>query len=141
MRKNLTWTELKATKSGTVLHNEFSDGVRFIVMRGPGSLTAYVGVPKDHPLAGMDYDSLPRIDCHGGLTYSGIGKEWPKGFYWYGWDYAHSGDCAFYYDDLAPIFKGSDKKWLVEDVIEDSYWAIQAFKKIVTLVEKITACK
>jgi hypothetical protein len=50
-----------------------------LIVRGPaGALCGYVGVPKDHPLHGKDYD--PAYDAlytgdqggvHGGLTFSG----------------------------------------------------------------------
>lgn len=36
------------------------------------------------------------LDAHGGITYSdaGNGKYLPKGFYWFGFDCAHSGDLT-----------------------------------------------
>lgn len=136
----MNWEELKQQPSGTILHDEFGEGVRFIVMRGPGSLCAYVGIPIDHPLANQNYGDLP-ISAHGGLTYSSEGKgSWPEGFYWYGWDYAHSGDYVFYNDDTplsSKFYHGEDKKWLVKDVIDDSWETLYEFKKLLHLVEKI----
>ena len=142
MSKELTWEEIIEKPVGEILHDEFNEGVRFIIMRGPSSLCAYVGVPTSHPLANKSYDNLP-IDCHGGLTYSGeggSGKYRPEGFFWYGWDYGHCDDYAFYYDDqrhsLPELIKNG-KKWLVKDVIEDSWSAIYDFKKLIKLTEEI----
>ena len=92
----MNWEELKQKEVGAILHDEFDEGLRFIIMRGPASLCAYVGVPLDHPLAGHSYGDLP-MEAHGGLTYADKGEgKWPEGFFWYGWDYAHYGDYAFY---------------------------------------------
>ena len=90
-----TWEELKELKSGTILYDEYDEGLRFIVMRGPPALCGYVGVPESHPLAGHSYDDLP-VEAHGGLTFGQKGDgRWPEGYFWYGWDYAHSGDYCF----------------------------------------------
>ena len=137
----MNWEEIKEKESGTILHDEFDGGVRFIVMRGPCSLCAYVGIPSEHPLAGFDSDEL-TIDCHGGLTFAGEGdgendKHRPKGFYWYGWDYGHLHDYVFFYDKEPNLAGLDDKKWLVEDVIKDSWGAIYDFKALMKLAEKI----
>ena len=136
------WEELVKTESGTILHDEYDEGLRFIVMRGPCSLCAYVGLPSAHPLAGHNYDDLP-VSAHGGLTFAAEGHDaWPEGFYWYGWDYGHSGDSAFYYSDpkLTHIFEGrhqDEKKWLVKDVVADSWGALYDFKHLMHLAEAI----
>ena len=58
----------------------------------------YVGVPKEHPLHGLDYDAVCEkipVEVHGGLTYSGNSKTYPAesdGLYWFGFDCAHYGD-------------------------------------------------
>ena len=138
MDKNkLTWEEIKNSKAGTIFHDEFDDGVRFIVLRGPASLCAYVGVALDHPLANKSYD-LP-ISAHGGLTFSDKGDGIrPEGYYWYGWDYSHCDDYSFYYDNpCLEKFTHSDIKWLVEDVVSDSWKTIYNFKKLVKLSEQI----
>ena len=77
--------------AGTILrdHIDPDSGLRMLVMRGPFSFCAYVGVPADHTLAG-----LPDLEfeCHFGITFSQWGREdtpWEKGWYWWGWDYAH----------------------------------------------------
>ncbi len=89
---NATWEDIVAAEGGKIFKDIFDEGVRFIIMKGGSSLCGYVGIPIDHPLAGFDYDDLP-IEAHGGLTFSAKGhKHWPEGYWWYGWDYAHSGD-------------------------------------------------
>jgi len=136
----MNWQEIKEKPSGTILHDEFDEGIRFIVMRGPCSLCAYVGVPIDHPLAGFNYEDL-QVRAHGGLTFAGggkgDGKYRPKDFYWYGWDYGHSGDKAFYYDDYPELLNPDDREWLIEDVIADSWETISDFKELAKLAEKI----
>ena len=134
-----TWEELKEFKSGKILHDEFDEGVRFIVLRGPSHLCAYLGIPKEHPLADFDYELLP-IDCHGGLTFGQYGDKYlPVDCFWYGWDYGHCDDYAFYYSD--PLYNSmsqhSGKKWLVGDVIKDSWLAILQMKDLIKLAEGI----
>jgi hypothetical protein len=137
MAKELTWDDIKSKESGTILHDEFKDGLRFIIMRGPAALCAYLGIPQDHPLANHDYDDLP-IDCHGGLTFSGGGDKWrPKDFWWYGWDYSHAGDYSFYEDEYSFPISREGKKWLIKDVIDDSWSAFDDMKRLMKLAEKI----
>lgn len=134
----MTWEQIRAKKAGTILHDVFDEGIRFIVMRGPSNLCAYVGLPLKHPLAGFHYDDVP-LNAHGGLTFAGEGDTLrPTGFFWYGWDYGHCRDRIFYADDLpASLQSDTDKKWLVEDVIEDSWETIYDFKALARLAEKI----
>ena len=78
-----------------VLLDRFGNGYRILILSCGIHPCAYVGVPSDHPLAGFSYmDLLHLIDCHGGLTFSdeGDGEARPRGYFWYGWDYAHAGD-------------------------------------------------
>lgn len=84
---------------------------RALIKTGPcGSFCAYVGVPADSTLAGQPYDDVP-LRVHGGLTFGSEGGHgWPGGWYWYGWDYAHSGDFM----DFAPRLGGH--QWTVEEV-------------------------
>ena len=134
----MEWAEIKTMKEGKILHDEFRDGMRFIIMKGPASLCAYIGLPIQHPLSGYDYDIIP-LDCHGGLTYSGKGDGYrPEGFWWYGWDYAHSGDRCFYDDKYGDKLK-EDKKWTVEKVIDDAWASIYTMKHLMELAEKIKA--
>lgn len=149
MEENKTWEELVKDhesivgKPKSIIYRDwFDEGVRCLIMSGGASLCAYIGVPINHPLAGFDYDNL-AIDCHGGLTFSGEGdgKIWPQGYWWYGWDYAHSGDYSFYND--SPYLKGKydhsdEKKWLVEDVAKDMWSAIYDFKRQMRFAEQIS---
>ena len=120
---------------GKIYVDRFEDNIRVLIMRGPASLCAYLGIPEAHPLAGTDYDDL-SITCNGGLTYSSgaIGKGlmkadkpekslWPEGYYWYGWDHAHCDDLCFYDLDSSSLatYKQHSKAWTVKDV-EDEIW-------------------
>uniref|UniRef100_A0A6M3JJC4 Uncharacterized protein n=1 Tax=viral metagenome TaxID=1070528 RepID=A0A6M3JJC4_9ZZZZ len=133
----MTWKELKATKVGTILHDKDEEGLRFIIMRGPASLCAYIGLPLNHPLADQNYNDLP-IQAHGGLTFGRVGEdEWPKGYFWFGWDYAHGRDYSFGDDNFLP-FQGHHRRWLVDDVIRDSQNTIYNFQQLMRLVERLT---
>lgn len=139
--KYLTWKELVDMKPGTVLKDWFDEGVRCLILRGPSALCAYVGVPIDHPLAGFNYDDVP-LRCHGGLTFSakGDGSMRPKGFYWFGYDYGHCNDYAFYYNEPGGMVlesRGEDKKWMVKDVEDDMWSVVYDFKMLMKLSEQI----
>lgn len=131
-----TFEELAADPVGTVYVDKIADGIRFLVMRGPTSLCAYVGVPLDHPIAGMDYNDID-LQVHGGLTFGREGAgTFPAGWYWYGWDYSHCDDKSFY--DLKYNSSRNGKPWTVEDVVKDSEWeACYNFRKFCSLAEKI----
>lgn len=137
--ENKSFDELAKDKTGTIYHDEMRDGIKFIVLRGPCSLCAYAGIPLAHPLAGFHYDDLP-INAHGDLTFSdaGDGKLRPKGFWWYGWDYGHCDDCAFYYLEY-PIFqsRANGKKWTVKEVVDDSWEALRDMANLKKLAEQL----
>lgn len=67
-----------------------------------GEANGYVGVPKDHPYWGKDYNSIEGVSVHGGLTYGAdhLPMNEPDGYWWFGFDTAHSGDCV----ELWPAF-------------------------------------
>ena len=134
-----TFEQLAELKSGTKLHDEFDESIRFIILRGPASLTAYIGIADDHPLADFDYDSIP-IDCHGGFTYSrkGIGNSLPVGYWWYGWDYAHAGDACFYDLKSNSTFRQTERRWVLKEVIDDAWDTKYEFNKLMKLVNEIT---
>lgn len=138
---DITWEQMLQDASGTIYEDWYEEGIRCIIQRGPSSLCAYVGVPLNHPLAGFEYEALP-IRVHGGLTFSGKGesKYRPEGFYWYGWDYSHCDDYAFYYDTIPGLSSHTDdKKWTVAEVKKEVIFdAIYDFKKLVTIAEKIS---
>lgn len=54
----------------------------------------YVGVPKDHPLFGEDYNK-PNVEVHGGLTYAAgesVISDLLPGYWWFGFDCNHADD-------------------------------------------------
>lgn len=138
-----TRTAKEVTSVGEIVHDVFDEGLRFIVMRGPASWCGYVGVPKEHPLAGFGYDDISFIEAHGGLTFaSGGQKEWPEGYYWYGWDYAHAGDKTSFRNEWRGVLDSDDDKdWTVEEVIKDSWTTLYQFKQLMRFAEKIAAKK
>ena len=124
---------------GTIVKDWFEEGVRVIILRSRFSLNVYLGVPSTHPLAGFDYDALP-INCHGGLTYSKEGNSdpLPKDYYWYGYDYSHSGDYSFIEIKKGQMFKNrGDKQWTIKEIVDDAWDAIYEMKKLMVLAENI----
>jgi len=125
--------ELAKLESGTVMKTGFESGIPFIIMRGPASLTAYLGIPPGHPIiksnykmsdfkniglslkdVDITYDNI-NLDVHGGLTFGGNPEWLPPSNYWLGWDYAHSGDYAFYDLDFSSHSR-YDHRWTVDEV-------------------------
>lgn len=136
-----TFDEVAKAKIGHVFLDEYDDGIRFVILRGGGSLCAYVGVPKTHPISGFDYDDLP-IGAHGGLTYAGTGIVDDESMWFYGWDYAHSGDRSAYDHNENRSWGRDDwgrdeKEWTVAEVYEDCWDVRWDFAKLVRLAEKM----
>lgn len=132
------WEAVVKADAGHIFYDAIKEGVRVIVMRGPAALCAYLGVPKDHPLAGFDYNDLP-MQVHGGLTFGSAPEEgWPQGWFWYGWDYAHAGDWSTYDDERRdpPPWKSDAKKWTVPEVVAEAKDACWDFRKLMKLAEK-----
>ena len=137
---------LAADPVGKIYVDRFEDNVRVLIMRGPCSLCAYLGIPLEHPLAGNSYDDLP-IRCNGGLTFGkesprgNKGAEWPEGYYWYGWDYAHCDDLSFYdlNDGGLSKWKAKAKAWTVKDVEGEIWSAVYDLKHLMTLAENAFA--
>lgn len=131
MAEAVTWTDVVKAEPGHVFSDFEESGIRVRVLRGPASLCAYVGVPTDHPLVGFRYDDIP-LDVHGGLTYAGAGLiGLGKDLYWFGWDYAHSGDYCVYYDTTGI---GSDrtheKRWLPGEVAAEAREAAKQLARL-----------
>jgi len=83
----------------------------------------YVGLPENHPYFGKEYTNID-IDCHGGLTYSDAklhADPTAQESWWIGWDYAHCGDYAGYYelDCMKDFDHSKDKKWTTEELKEE----------------------
>ena len=132
---NLTAGGIK--KVGEIVADWFDEGLRIIIMRSTVSFCAYIGIPESHPLAGFDYDDIP-VEAHGGLTFADKGgKAWPKGYYWYGWDYAHAGDICRYKGMKLKDFGKADKDWTIKEIRDDSWNTIYDFKRLMKLAERI----
>lgn len=117
----------------------FEDGIRIVILACRGShFTAYFGVPEGHPLAGFDYDDIP-LDVHGGLTYSsGKSEVLPKGYWFYGWDYAHVGDVTYFDGEPSLSFYKDDHDWTLKEVKEEADMAFYNFRRLVKLAEKLS---
>ncbi len=105
---NKTFKDIVNDPTGTVYIDYYEGGLRVIILRGPCSLCAYIGVSENHPLAGHHYDDVPIEAAHGGLTYgrSGDGRYLQVGYWWYGWDYCHSGDKMLDFPQFANNYPG-----------------------------------
>ena len=86
---------------------------------------AYVEIPQEHGLYGVDYIDI-NIDCHGGLTYSKFDED---GNYYIGWDYAHYGDYAGYEMMFPEICRINGKKWTTEEIFEEVKQVINQLNK------------
>ena len=86
--------------------------------------TAYVEIPKNNKLYGMDYDDIYDsgydINCHFGLTYSKNFLYGVKENSWFiGWDYAHYTDYAGYEMRMPKHLKSNGKKWTTEEILQE----------------------
>lgn len=105
--------------------------LRGLIVQGPFSLCAYLGVPREHWLAHMEELDFP---CHWGVTFSaeGDGELRPADWYWYGWDYAHAGDALQLPPELKALLPESlrpgrqAKQWTVEEVEHEVIDSAQA---------------
>jgi hypothetical protein len=84
--------------------NEFEEsGYHCLILRDPdaGYLAGYVGLPRTHPLFGVDFSEVDetnaQITIHGGLEFSGAtlegGRERPEHWY-FGFDCDHFDDLS-----------------------------------------------
>ena len=100
-KKQLTMHARDFGEDPKIVADYYDKGVRILILNTHGMhFCVYVGVPKDHPLAGFDYDVIP-LNCRGGLTFGKEGTKrkddiYPSGYYWYGWDYGHLGDYTHF---------------------------------------------
>lgn len=68
---------------------------RFLIVRGPCCINAYVGVKEGHPWFKERYPIEGFPEVHGGLTFSGYLNyeiEPEQKWWWLGWDHGHFGD-------------------------------------------------
>lgn len=123
---------LAELEMGTSMKEGTIEGIPFVILRGPCSLCAYLGIPPEHPLAGKNYDDI-NLSVHGGLTFGDFGDgEWrPKGKYWIGWDYGHWHDRCFYDLEFPMNLKLDWHEWTVDEVYAEVKEAAAELKKLV----------
>lgn len=117
--------------------DKHQEGIRVLVKSVRGShFCVYLGVPSAHPAAGLPYDDV-SINCHGGLTFAGEGdgKFMPKGYYWYGYDYAHAGDKLE--RDMPDFGDRDEHRWTLDEVLQDAWGAVYDLKHFMASAEKI----
>ena len=74
-------------------------GFACLLHRGPlGAWCGYVGVPKDHPYFGKEYDHV-AVEVHGGLTFASechghVCHIADEEVWWFGFDCSHAGDLV-----------------------------------------------
>ncbi len=134
-----TYLECSKDPLGFIYEDVKKDGIRYLILRGPGSVNAYLGIPEKHPLAGFNYDDI-ELSVHGGLTYGQLGKlpYWPEGWFWYGWDYAHAGDLGFYelhYHTERQTHE--ETRWTPEMVHEEVMETIPQFIRLKQIAEQM----
>lgn len=91
-----------------ILAHGFYNKIEYWVINYGNHPCAYLGFPEGHKFYNKHYDDL-EIDCHGGLTFSGM-----KGFsnkWLIGWDYAHFLDYTF--------FQPEGHQWTTEEIIKE----------------------
>lgn len=114
---------------GTVFEEGNMGGYRYRVVSCGTHPCAYIEIPRNHPLYNVGYGDCD-IDCHGGLTYSGlqpggdIMKTAPDSW-WIGWDYAHCEDAM-----LCANIWTSGKIWTVEEIREHCKYVIAQLEKM-----------
>ena len=121
--------EIQTQTENEIIYNKIDNEtgiIHIIKVIDKSYFCQYIGINENHPLAGIQYYCFPfEVDCHGGLTFSGNGKDFyqklPPGYWYYGWDYAHFGD----YTKLNP----SGKKWTLLEVLEEGKKVLKQFKK------------
>lgn len=105
-----------------VLEDNYYKGYHYVVLSFGTHPCGYVEVPKGNKLYGLNMDSLPYIDCHGGVTYtrSYLGLDNNSKAYkdsWFiGWHYAHYMD---YVGGLFVISDFNDKKWTTAEIVDE----------------------
>ena len=89
---------------------------------------AYVKIPENHKYFNVDYNDLPMIDCHGGITYSesylAVADDKDLDGWWIGWDYSHYMDFSGRF--LRPnnfIMEG--KKYSTAEILSDVFKVIE----------------
>ncbi len=130
--RDYTFEDLAKLKQNTTVL-KWEDGIfKCIIVRSFASLCAYIGIPAYHKI-----NDIPNfeegIECHWGITFNQLCDELGKGYMWYGWDYAHSGDYSFYDFDLNSNYPITykRKKWVVNDVEAEVKEVVLQIKEII----------
>lgn len=96
-------------------------GLRGLVLRGPFSFCAYVGVPADHVLSSLEelkFSTYRGITLREPSTFIGMEEGW----FLFGWDYAHAGDRLVTppgFPNISVSLMGdAPKDWTLEEVVE-----------------------
>ena len=145
--EEMTFEELAALEPMTVVYQCDYGILKGAIIRAPGSLCAYIGVPSWHNLSDTHYTGTSRIEgdfikgydvndninVHGGLTFSGTIDFLPD-YWWFGWDYSHAGDAIFYAHDQNQTVRESFQRiesmyawheWIVSEVRTELEKALQ----------------
>lgn len=142
-RLDLTFEECAAKPFGHVFLDHLrGPDIRFVIMRGPCSLCAYVGIRKEVCPYNTE-DSFP-VSVHYGVTFCNeqmtVGNEVDKERRWFGWDYAHHMDATMLTDDIKKRLKGLEipdqTKWTPLMVYKDSFAALQKLSKLLHAQKK-----
>lgn len=112
-----------------VIFSEAYFGYTFYILSMGTHPCAYIQIPKNDKLFGMDYDDIENkyeLNVHGGLTYTNSKLKSVESEGWFiGWDYAHWGDYIGYAD-----YSFEDKKWDVRDIRNECENVIEQIVKI-----------
>lgn len=107
-----------------VLATGYYFGLLYYVLSLGTHPTAYVKIPKDNWLCTVkNYYDIP-VECHGGLTFRDdhlyISDNQKIEGEFIGWDYAHCGDYAPYYEDLPCMdLAEKTKKWTTHEILKE----------------------
>ena len=136
-------------------YTDEASGLRMLVVRGPLSFCAYVGVRASHLLAEL---AELRIESKR-FNFQDWGAPdtvWPQGWYWWGWDYAHAWDqvdlessmpddtpaelrAALLAIQSRPYGDRPRKNWTLGEVAEDALDVLMELKQALTENEKLAA--
>lgn len=128
LKKNeMVYKRLEKGQSGpgTVIAAGECDGFKFYIKNINGMHpTAYVVVPKGHPLYGWEpkWSEEEKIDVHGGVTFTATnlaGADIDKDMWVIGWDYGHARDYAGYWDGDNREFVKELHKWTTDEIIAE----------------------
>ena len=123
-----TWEQCRNDDPETIYAFWQEGEFQCVILRGPNSVNGYIGVLPNHPLYGLDYMDrrVSGIECHGGLTYAGMGHDGHalcEPFWWFGWDYAHLWDRVFYEDHPG------DMEWTPRYILAEFPGVIKSFRR------------